>query len=54
MIAPVFPLTPVFCNSGPLMAFGKVNRLDLLVGVYPQAQIPEAVYHEVVTRGAAQ
>jgi len=33
------------------MAFGKLNRLDLLTGVYPQAQIPEAVYHEVVTRG---
>lgn len=42
----------VFCNSGPLMAFGKLNRLDLLVGVYPQAQIPEAVYDEVVIRGA--
>ena len=33
------------------MAFGKLNRLDLLAGVHPQAQIPEDVYHEVVTRG---
>jgi predicted nucleic acid-binding protein len=47
MSTPVFAPTAVFCNSGPLIAFGKLNRLDLLAGVYQQAQIPEAVYHEV-------
>ena len=52
MIASVSAPTAVFCNAGPLIAFGKLNRLDVLAGVYPQAQIPEAVYHEVVTRGA--
>jgi hypothetical protein len=51
MISPVFVPTAVFCNAGPLIAFGKLNRLDLLAGVYPQAQIPEAVYREVVTKG---
>lgn len=51
MTFPVFVPTSVFCNSGPLMAFGKLNRLDVLAGVYPQTQIPETVYDEVITRG---
>lgn len=51
MSNPALHLHAVYCNSGPLMAFGKLNRLDLLASVYPQTQIPEAVYHEVVTCG---
>lgn len=41
----------VLSNAGPLMALGKLNRLDLLVELYEQVQIPHAVYTEVVTQG---
>jgi len=41
----------VLCNAGPLMALGKLNRLDLLAGLFGQVQIPRAVYDEVVTQG---
>jgi predicted nucleic acid-binding protein len=44
-------MSVVLCNAGPLMALGKLNRLDLLVGLFGQVQIPRAVYHEVVTQG---
>ena len=43
--------TAVFCNAGPLIALGKLNRLDLLAEVYPQTQIPEAVFDEAVMQG---
>jgi uncharacterized protein len=33
------------------MTLGKLNRLDLLVDLYSEVQIPHAVYDEVVTRG---
>jgi predicted nucleic acid-binding protein len=45
---------PIFCNAGPLMALGKLNRLDLLTGLYPIVQIPEVVYNEVVVDGLAR
>ncbi len=41
----------VICNAGPLMALGKLNRLDLLAAVYGQVTMPEAVYDEVVVQG---
>ena len=41
----------VLCNAGPLMALGKLNRLDLLASLYGEVQIPHAVYDEVVTQG---
>ena len=44
----------VLCNAGPLMALGKLNRLDLLAGLYGEVQIPRAVYNEVVTQGLAR
>ncbi|MCX6032657.1 MAG: hypothetical protein NT169_25650 [Chloroflexi bacterium] len=44
----------VLCNAGPLMALGKLNRLDLLVELYGQVQIPRAGYTEVVTQGLAR
>ncbi len=43
----------VLCNAGPLIALGKLNRLDLLAGLYGEVQIPRAVYNEVVTQGLA-
>lgn len=44
-------MTIVLCNAGPLIALGKLNRLDLLVELFGQVQIPRAVYSEVVTQG---
>jgi predicted nucleic acid-binding protein len=43
----------VLCNSGPLIALGKLNRLDLLADLYGQVEITRGVYDEVVTRGLA-
>jgi len=44
----------VLCNAGPLTTLGKLNRLDLLAGLYGEVQIPRAVYDEVVTQGLAR
>lgn len=44
-------MSVVLCNAGPLMALGKLNRLDLLAGLFGQVRIPRAVYDEVVTQG---
>jgi predicted nucleic acid-binding protein len=46
-------MSVVLCDAGPLMALGKLNRLDLLAGLFGQVQIPRAVYDEVVTQGLA-
>ena len=45
------PAQPIFCNAGPLMALGKLNRPDLLADLYPVVQIPDIVYTEVVING---
>ncbi len=44
-------MTTVQCNAGPLIALGKLNRLDLLEALFGEAQIPRAVFDEVVTQG---
>jgi predicted nucleic acid-binding protein len=44
----------VLANAGPLIALGKLNRLELLAGLYHSIQITPAVYHEVVTQGLAR
>jgi hypothetical protein len=36
------------------MVLGKLNRLDILAGLYGEVQIPRAVYNEVVTQGLAR
>ena len=41
----------VISNAGPLIALGKLNRLDLLASVYGQVQMTHAVYAGVVTAG---
>ncbi|MFN2131425.1 MAG: hypothetical protein ACK2VD_12925 [Anaerolineae bacterium] len=41
----------VLCDSGPLIALGKLNRLDLLAELYSEVRIPRAVYDEVVLQG---
>lgn len=44
-------MAAVLCNASPLMALGKLNRLDLLAGLFGEVQIPRGVYDEVVTQG---
>jgi predicted nucleic acid-binding protein len=47
-------MAPVLCNASPLLALGKLNRLDLLAGLFDRVEIPRAVYDEVVTQGLAR
>ena len=47
-------MAPVLCDAGPLVALGKLNRLDLLAGLFNEVQIPRAVYEEVVAQGLGQ
>jgi uncharacterized protein len=44
----------VITNAGPLMALGKLNRLELLATLYSTVQMPTAVYNEVVQQGLAR
>ncbi len=44
----------VLANAGPLIALGKLNRLELLTDLYHDVQITPAVYDEVVTQGLAR
>jgi predicted nucleic acid-binding protein len=44
----------VLCNAGPLIALGKLNRMELLVDLYAEVQITRCVYDEVVTRRLAR
>ena len=44
----------VLCNAGPLITLGKLNRLELLAGLYGKVQIPHTVYDEVVICGLAK
>jgi len=41
----------VVTNAGPLIALGKLNRLDLLTDLFRKVQVPRAVYEEVVVQG---
>jgi len=47
-------MAAVVCDASPLVALGKLNRLDLLAGLFDEVQIPCAVYDEVVTQGLAR
>jgi predicted nucleic acid-binding protein len=38
-------------DSGPLISFARADRLAIMQGVVRELWIPDAVYHEVVTRG---
>lgn len=39
------------CDAGPLIAFGKLGQLGLLLRIYREILIPHEVYDEVVTKG---
>ncbi len=43
----------VVCNSGPLIALAKLDRLDLLRKLWDTVCMTQSVYHEVVTMGHA-
>jgi predicted nucleic acid-binding protein len=36
-------MTTVISNAGPLIALGKLNRLELLADLYETVQIPQSV-----------
>ena len=44
----------VVTNAGPLIALGKLNRLDLLAGLFGEVYVPQAVYEEVIREGLAR
>lgn len=44
----------VVSNSSPLIALGRIERLDLLPALFPTISVPAAVYQEVVVQGASQ
>ena len=44
-------MAAVLCNASPLIALGRLNRLDLLAGLFDEVQIPRGVYDEVVAQG---
>ena len=46
--------TVVVTDAGPLIALGKLNRLDLLTGLFGVVQVPRAVYYEVVHQRLAR
>ncbi len=41
----------IVSDSGPLIAFGKIGRLNLLETLFRRVLIPDAVFHEVVVAG---
>jgi len=43
----------VVSNAGPLIALGKLGRLDILRKLYGTVLVAEEVYEEVVTSGVA-
>lgn len=41
----------VVADAGPLISFARAGRLELLRRVVDELWIPDAVYHELVTKG---
>jgi uncharacterized protein len=44
----------VVADSGPILSFARANRLELLHQVVSDLIIPDAVYEEIVIRGAGK
>ena len=47
-------MTKVLCDSGPLIALAKINRLQLLLDLWETVHITKTVYVEAVTFGQTQ
>lgn len=47
-------MTRIVCNTGPLIALGLLNRLDLLKSLFSEVLIPEAVQLEIEQGGAGR
>jgi predicted nucleic acid-binding protein len=45
---------PVVADAAPIINFARANQLGLLRAVFPALLIPEAVYHELVVKGAGR
>lgn len=41
----------IVSDSGPIIAFSKIDRLDILRLLFGRVLIPDAVYDEIVVRG---
>jgi len=41
----------IVCNTGPLIALGLLDRLDLLKSLFSEILIPEAVQREIEPGG---
>jgi uncharacterized protein len=41
-------------DSGPILSFARANRLDLLRQIVGDLAIPDAVYEDIVVRGAGK
>ena len=44
-------MSSVISNATPLVYLAKADRLDLLLSLFEEILIPEAVYEEVVSKG---
>ena len=44
----------VIADASPLIALGRVGRLDLLQSIFGELAIPDAVWHEVVEADPAK
>ena len=44
----------VVSNASPLISTARIGKLDLLHQLYGEVFIPEAVWHEVVVKGAGE
>ncbi len=44
----------IVSNSGPIISFARAGHLELLKLLFQQIRIPEAVYEDIVVRGAGK
>lgn len=47
-------MSPVVANASPLIALAKIDRFCLLRRLFGEIWVPEAVWEEVIVRGAGQ
>ncbi|MFH1952825.1 MAG: hypothetical protein ABIL06_14545 [Pseudomonadota bacterium] len=41
----------IVCNTGPMIAFAIVDRLDLLSKIFHEVVVPDAVHNEILDGG---